>query len=142
MIAGAFGGHGVEVRGLDELLAVGAEIALGDVIGEDEDEVGFAGEGDGGEQEDDEEKSGEWVWACGEVIHGGGWVVVRGDARQECRACGVWRLQAATPWRVGCAQSRLGKFSGTGMVTSPVAAHSVPLWKVVMKLPWRMCSTP
>ena len=63
---GALGGHAVEVRGLDKLLAVATEVALGEVVAEDEDEVGFGLGAEGGGEEE----------GCDEVAeHGGGRVI-------------------------------------------------------------------
>lgn len=38
----ALGCHLVEARGFDQLLSVAAEVALGDIVAEDEDEIGRA----------------------------------------------------------------------------------------------------
>ncbi len=38
--AHAFGGHAVQVGRLDEALAVGAEVAVAQIVGQDEDDVG------------------------------------------------------------------------------------------------------
>ncbi len=42
-VAGAFAGHAVEAGGLDELLPEAADVALGEVVAEDEDQVGPGG---------------------------------------------------------------------------------------------------
>jgi hypothetical protein len=59
---GAFGGQAVEARGLDELLPIAAQVALGEIVTKDEDEIrGRGGEAAGGQgqaQEDGEEAGG------------------------------------------------------------------------------------
>ena len=64
--ARAFLGHAVEVRRLDELLPVAADVALGEVIAQDEDDVRLArlGRGDEGGADQEEERR---------QLHGGGW---------------------------------------------------------------------
>jgi len=44
-IACAFAGHAVEVRRLDQLLAIAADVALGEIVAEDEDQIGLGGRG-------------------------------------------------------------------------------------------------
>ena len=41
-VAGAFGAELIDARSLDQFLAVNSDVALGDVIAEDENEIGFA----------------------------------------------------------------------------------------------------
>jgi hypothetical protein len=53
--AGTFGGHAVDVWRLDFLLAVAAEVAVAEIVGEDEDDVGRAAlgenrDGEGGQE--------------------------------------------------------------------------------------------
>ncbi len=45
--AGAFGGEAVEIRGAGELVAGGAEDVTGVIIGDEKEEIGFAGSGHG-----------------------------------------------------------------------------------------------
>ena len=64
--ARAFLGHAVEVRRLDEFLPVAADVALGEVVAQDEDDVRLARFGRGGEGgESQKEERGQ--------LHGGWW---------------------------------------------------------------------
>ena len=59
--AGAGGGEGVEMRGGDFFLAEGADFAPAEVVGEDEDDVGFFLGGDAqGEESGGEEEGEKW----------------------------------------------------------------------------------
>jgi hypothetical protein len=49
------GGHAIEIRRADVLLAVAAEIATPEIIREDEDHIGLTSESRCGEQEEDKE---------------------------------------------------------------------------------------
>ena len=100
-------GHAVQVGRLDELLPVAADVALGEVIAEDEDDVRFArfGSGDNGRENQKSERG---------KLHG-----VR-----ELK--GEWRAESRTEWRTALMADDRGQIARH---LPPGAATCHPKWR-------------